>query len=179
MIPGLELIPEVVSSEEEMAAISAVESLPGDWERPILRPGLPAARREMLCFGWDYVTAGRTLRPGAPLPPLLLDVRARCAAAAGVAADDLVQGIVTRYPTRAGINWHTDAAVFGPTVLTLSLATDWRMDFKPRGGTAVTRVALPRRSLLVLSGPARAGWLHRVPPVKALRISISFRSLAA
>jgi alkylated DNA repair protein (DNA oxidative demethylase) len=40
-------------------------------------------------------------------------------------------------------------------------------------------VTLDPRSGYVLSGPARYAWQHSIPPTKALRFSITFRTLKA
>ena len=95
----------------------------------------------------------------------------------GVDAKLLEQVIVTRYRAGAGIGWHTDAPVFGDVVATLSLGADWRMEFRQRAGEPALKVALPRRSLLVLEGDARARWQHRIPEVRATRISVSYRTI--
>ena len=77
-------------------------------------------------------------------------------------------------------------------VASLSLAADWPMRFRPRGGQAYARGALaddetailPRRSLLVLSGPASHRWMHGIArpdsaPQTVTRVSATFRTLAA
>ncbi len=174
---GLRLVEGVVGEDTERELLAWIEAHPGPWERPRLRPGLPEANREMLCFGWDYVTQGRGLREGAPIPPLLATTRDDCAKAAGLDPSPFEQLIVTRYRPGAGINWHTDAPVFGPVVMTLSLGSDWRMDFNECGTRPDFRVPLPRRSLLVLAGEARTALRHRIPQVKALRHSISLRTI--
>jgi alkylated DNA repair dioxygenase AlkB len=89
----------------------------------------------------------------------------------------LEQVIVTRYRSGAGIGWHTDAPVFGPVVATLSLGADWRKEFRRRAGDRAIRIALPRRSLLILAGEARTHWQHRIAPVKETRVSLSFRTV--
>ena len=66
------------------------------------------------------------------------------------------------------------------------------MRFRPRGGQAYARGALaddetailPRRSLLVLSGPASHRWMHGIArpdsaPQTVTRVSATFRTLAA
>lgn len=175
---GLRLLTEVISEKEETDVVARIEQLPLSWERPILRRGLLPAKREMVCFGWRYVTHGRHLEPGFELPQFLRAVRDRCAVAVALDPLTLEQCIITRYAPGAGINWHSDAPVFGPVVLTTSLLTDWRMDFNRGGSSVEYSVSLPRRSLLVLEGEARALWRHRISPVKSTRYSISFRSLS-
>src|SRR5262245_23061561 len=114
---GLILYREVLSAEEEPRLVADIERLTEPWERPVLRRGLPAARREMLCFGWDYVTQGRTLRRGAEIPNFLQRVLDQCAAVAKLDPRFFEQAIVTRYSKGAGINWHADAPSFGGAVM--------------------------------------------------------------
>ncbi len=176
--PTIDRLADVLDAAHEAALLADIERLAVEWERPLLREGLRPALREMACFGWRYVTKGRTLSRAASLPTALtVDLR-HALAAAGLDERWLEQVIVSRYRPGAGIGWHTDAPVFGPVVATLSLATDWYLQLRRRAGEDAIRVELPRRSLLVLRDAARTHWQHRVPPVKALRYSISFRTLA-
>lgn len=178
-IPGLRLAGHVLSEQEEAELLRQVEHWSDGWERPVLRAGLLPARREMRCFGWSYVTRGRTLTRCEALPHELGAAMKRWLANGGVDAALLEQVIVTRYRPGAGIGWHTDAPVFGPVVATLSLGTDWRMEFRRRAGDKALRITLPRRSLLLLEGEARTHWQHRIPPVKETRVSLSFRTVGA
>ena len=67
-----------------------------------------------------------------------------------------------------------------------AIRTDWR-PAPPcvREGLASDEVALlPRRSALVLRGPARRAWMHGIDPAAnahraATRLSATFRTLAA
>lgn len=179
IISGLRLASEVLSANEESDLLRQIERWSAGWERPILRAGFFPARREMRCFGWSYVTRGRTLTRCEALPADLAAAMQRWLAVAGVDASLLEQVIVTRYRVGAGIGWHTDAPVFGPVVATLSLGANWRMEFRRRVGDKPIRLALPRRSLLVLDHEARRDWQHRIPPVKETRVSLSFRTVCA
>ncbi len=51
------------------------------------------------------------------------------------------------------------------------------MELRRRAGDIVTKIALPRRSILVLEGEARSQWQHRIPDVRTTRISVSFRTV--
>ncbi len=176
-ISGLRLAGRVLSDGEEAELLRQIEHWSDGWERPVLREGLLPSRREMRCFGWSYVTRGRTLTRCEPLPHELGAALKRWLEAGGVDAALLEQVIVARYRPGAGIGWHTDAPVFGPLVVTLSLGADWRMEFRRRTGDKAIRITLPRRSLLLLEGEARTHWQHRIPPVKETRVSLSFRTV--
>jgi alkylated DNA repair dioxygenase AlkB len=178
MPDGARLVLDVMAERGEAALLAEIDSWSDDvWERPILRPGLLPARREMRCFGWNYVTRGRSLVRCEAFPETLAMCAATWLAHAQVDIALLEQVIVTRYRPGAGIGWHTDAPVFGDTVATLSLGADWRMEFRRGAGGSPIRVALPRRSLLVLGGESRSRWQHRIPDVRATRVSLSFRKI--
>lgn len=71
--------------------------------------------------------------------------------------------------------------MFGAKVVGISLASTCRMRFQRGKGPArqVAEVTLDPRSGYVLSGAARYAWQHSIPPTKALRYSITFRTLKA
>lgn len=105
-------------------------------------------------------------------------MRVRAAQLADLDADDLVEVLVQRYPEGAQIGWHRDAPTFG-TVVGVSLLAASRMRFRRGSGddARAFEVELPPRSGYVLGGEARTRWQHHIPPTKALRYSITFRTL--
>ena len=87
---------------------------------------------------------------------------------------------------------HADHRDFGDVVASLSLGADWPMRFRPRATRPYAAGAmpgdelavLPRRSVLVLSGPARHRWMHGIDRAMsahetATRVSATFRTLAS
>ncbi len=133
---GTRLDLDVLTEREEIETLAQIDSWTEGWERPVLRPGLLPARREMRCFGWSYVTRGRSLVACETLPSRLANSMERWLANAGVDRALLEQVIVTRYSPGAGIGWHTDAPVFGDTVATLSLGADWAWSSADGPGTS-------------------------------------------
>jgi len=94
------------------------------------------AKRRVRHFGWHYGYDRARIEPGEAIPEFLLDVRARLAKFAGVAAEELGEALVTEYAEGAGIGWHRDAPAFG-IVAAVSLVSPARMRFrrgKPRRG---------------------------------------------
>jgi DNA oxidative demethylase len=89
--------------------------------------------------------------------------------------------LVSRNPPGVTIGWHRDAPVFGAKVVGVSLASACRMRFQRGKGDArqVAEPALEPRSAYVLAGAARFAWQHSIPPTKALRRSVTFRTLKA
>jgi alkylated DNA repair protein (DNA oxidative demethylase) len=138
------------------------------------------ARRRTVHFGWVYGYESWRIEPGPPIPGILLPLRERAAGLAGVEPDALVEVLVTEYPPGAGIGWHRDAPQFG-SVVGVSLLSACRMRFQ-RGTGAVRQTrgtVLEPRSAYVVAGEARWQWQHSIPPTKALRYSITFRTLRA
>jgi len=171
---GLRFVPGFVSEGEERALVAGVASLEF---RDVVMHGTPA-RRTTAHFGWTYGYESYRLLPAPPLPGFLAPLRARAAALVDLAPEAFAEVLVTRYPPGAGIGWHRDAPMFGPTVVGVSLASEVEMRFRPgsKGRTAY-RLALPARSAYVLAGAARTAWQHSIPAARALRYSITFRTL--
>ena len=138
------------------------------------------ARRTVRHFGLDYEYESGELVPGDPLPGPLLFVRDRCAALVEREPADLVQVLVSRYPPGAGIGWHRDAPMFGSRIAGVSLLAPCRMRFQrttKERGRETAALELAPRSVYVLAGKARWSWQHSIPATKALRYSITFRTL--
>jgi alkylated DNA repair dioxygenase AlkB len=86
---------------------------------------------------------------------------------------------VNEYRAGAGIGWHKDKPQFG-IVVGVSLLTPATMRFRRPHGQKWIRTSHPLlpRSIYVLSGEARTDWEHSIPPLDALRYSITFRTLS-
>lgn len=172
---GLVYQPELLSREEERALLDELEHV--DF-REIRMHGV-VARRTARHYGLDYDYERRGLIEEAdPVPAWLEPARAHAAQLAVVASEELVEALVQRYPEGAQIGWHRDAPAFG-VVVGISLLSPSRMRFRrDAGGQRDTyEVTLEPRSGYVLAGEARSAWQHHVPPTKALRYSITFRTL--
>ena len=172
---GLTYVPEFVTPEEERTLLETIEGL--DFRAVTMRG--QAARRTVRMFGlaYDYEQGG--LVPADPLPESLEWLRERCAALVEREPADLVQILVSRYPEGAGIGWHRDAPMFGSRIVGVSLAALCRMRFQRtvKGERETAAVELEPRSAYVLSGKARWSWQHSIPAAKALRYSVTFRTL--
>jgi len=137
------------------------------------------ARRTVRHFGLDYAYESGELVPAEPLPDGLEWMRRRAAALIEREPADLVQILVSRYPPGAGIGWHRDAPMFGSRIVGVSLLSPCRMRFQRtlKTGREVAEVELAPRSAYVLAGKARWSWQHSIPTAKALRYSVTFRTL--
>lgn len=175
---------DFLSEEEEKALVRDIEGI--ELSRVEMRGGV--AKRRTAHFGWTYGYEARTAGPGVPIPAFLLPVRARSAAWAKIAPDDLGEALITEYPAGAGIGWHRDAPMFGDVIAGISLLSACRMKFRPyvspkdlTVGRAPRRatheVLLPPRSGYLITGVARREFEHSIPETEALRYSITFRTL--
>jgi DNA oxidative demethylase len=137
------------------------------------------AKRTVRMFGLDYDYEQGELAPTDPLPGALEWLRERCAALIEREPADLVQVLVSRYPEGAGIGWHRDAPMFGSRIAGVSLLSPTRMRFQRtvKGARETAAIELEPRSAYVLSGKSRWSWQHSIPATKALRYSITFRTL--
>jgi DNA oxidative demethylase len=172
---GLLYLAGFVSVEEEEQLLAELAPLT---YREIQMHGV-IARRTVLHYGVDYGYESWKLTPAPDPPAFLLPLRARSAALIGVAPEELAEVLLTRYPPGAGIGWHRDAPMFGPAVVGISLAGPARMRLRRAvdGGHEAWDLALGPRSAYVLQGEARRVWQHMLPGVKALRYSITFRTV--
>jgi alkylated DNA repair dioxygenase AlkB len=137
-------------------------------------------RRRVVSFGWRYDYAGRQIRPSAELPEFLLPLRERAAEVAGLAAESLQQILITEYAPGAPIGWHRDKPEF-QDVVAISFLAPCLLRFRRRLREGWERRSLEvmSRSAYVLRGAARSEWEHSIPPLNALRYSVTFRSLRA
>lgn len=134
------------------------------------------ARRRVAHFGLDYAYDARAVTPGPPLPRFLVQLRERAAALAGVAAAELVEALVTRYPPGAAIGWHRDAPAF-EVVVGVSFGAPARLRLRRGGpGGEARELVLRPGSAYVLARAARWSWQHAIPPARAERWSVTFRT---
>jgi alkylated DNA repair dioxygenase AlkB len=175
MIEGLIYHADFLSEEEERELLAEIETYPFHE----VRMRGQVARRTVIHFGWDYDYEGWKIHPATPPSPRLRALADRCAAEAGIAPEALQQFLIARYPPGATIGWHRDAPMFGSPVIGVSLLAPCTMKFRKKSGETyeVVKQLLEPRSLYLLGGASRTQWQHSIPPTKALRYSISMRTL--
>ena len=160
------------AEEEALAARIAELDL-----KPFQFHGFEGNRRTA-SFGYHYAFDGSGLRRTDPIPDWLLPVRARAAGLIGVKPEAIEHVLVIEYGPSAGIGWHRDRPVF-EDVVGISLLAPARLRFRRRRGSKWERfnlIAEPR-SAYALQGAARNEWEHSIPPMEALRYSITFRTM--
>jgi alkylated DNA repair dioxygenase AlkB len=174
--PGFHYRQNFISEIEEHSLLDAIAAVTfSDFEmRGVV------ARRRVAFFGqsYDRTTSG-------PLPTFLLPLRAEIGRWTGVDSDAFAMALINEYRPGTPIGWHRDAPQYD-LVAGISLLSTCRMKFRPYRSSAdatsarrsaTHEIILDRRSAYVLAEASRTAYEHHIPPVKAMRYSITFRTL--
>jgi alkylated DNA repair dioxygenase AlkB len=174
MPEGFKYAPNVLSAEQEQWLVEQIRPLPF---KEFEFHGYLGKRR-IVSYGWKYNYDTRTLEASREIPDFLLKVRDIAARFAGMGLDDLQQILVTEYSAGAAIGWHRDKGEFGQ-VVGISLLSPCVFRLRRKQGTTWERASIiaEPRSAYLMSGPSRSEWEHSIPPVDALRYSITLRNL--
>jgi alkylated DNA repair dioxygenase AlkB len=139
------------------------------------------ARRRVVRFGEAYDPDTDDFPNVGALPPWLAAIRAKVAAWRGIPEDHFLHALITEYRPGTPIGWHRDKPRYG-MVVGISLASACRMRFRPYDNqhdrTAIIALTLAPRSVYVMQDDIRWRWQHSIPPAKALRYSMTFRTAA-
>lgn len=165
-----------LSPDEEAELIERVRALP----LAAARYKSYTAHRRVVSYGGRFDYDANRLEPSPELVPELRPLRERVADWLGVAAQELVQVLVAEYAPGVTLGWHRDVPDF-EDVVGVSLGGEATMRFRPYPPVQpkradIVRLTLEPRSIYLMRGPARWGWQHSVPPVPALRWSITLRT---
>lgn len=165
-----------MSREQESSLLARLAGLPFT-EAEYLRY---TARRRIVSYGGRYDFNSRTLISEEPVPAFLNGLRERAANWANLAAEALTHSLINEYRPATPLGWHRDAPQF-EDVVGVSLGSEARMRLRPyphgKAKHEVIVLDLEPRSIYAMQGPARWAWQHCVSPTKALRYSITFRTL--
>ena len=182
-IQGLRYVTDFLSVNEQEAAIHHIDGQ--SWRNDL--------ERRVQHYGWRYDyrvrNVDRDMHIG-PLPQWLRVIAERLYAETHLFERVPDQAIVNEYQPGQGIAMHADRQCFGPTVATVSLGDAWRMDLRPAGGKADTRVdiLLEQGSALLMTGDARWRWFHGIAKrlkertdqgsrLRKRRLSLTFRTV--
>jgi alkylated DNA repair dioxygenase AlkB len=171
---GFAYKPDVISPSEERRLLAQISPLPF---KEFQFHGFEGKRR-VVSFGWRYDFSQHKALMADPIPSFLLEICRKVQAASGFVLPHVEQVLVTEYAPGAPIGWHKDRPVFG-NVMGLSLASPCTFRLRKSDGHGHwQRISLrvEPRSAYFLSGAARWSWEHSIPPVEALRYSITFRT---
>jgi alkylated DNA repair dioxygenase AlkB len=172
--PGLRYEPRLIPRDEAAAVVNLISELPFE---AFQFHGFTGKRR-VVSFGWKYDFSAQRLEAIEPIPEFLLPLRRRAAHFGGLGDDALEQVLITEYQAGATIGWHKDKAVFDE-VIGISFGAPCTMRFRRPHGRSWERrtVLLEPGSAYIITGESRSEWEHSIPPVEALRYSVTFRSL--
>jgi alkylated DNA repair dioxygenase AlkB len=168
--------------QEQIISEEVEASLAAELGQLALRPfefhGYRGNRR-VVNFGLKYDFSRRSVQRAEDMPSFLDDLLNRAASFAGCEKDAFRQVGVNEYRAGAGIGWHKDKPEFG-IIVGVSLLAPSTMRFRRRHNKEWIRIShtLKPRSIYILSGEARKDWEHSIPPLDALRYSITFRTLS-
>ena len=171
---GFRWRPELITAGEEAALAAWLRTLEF---KPYEHQGY-LAHRQVVSFGLRYDDRTRRVGPTAPIPDQLLGLRGKVAAFAGLDAEALAHVLINEYRPGVQIGWHRDKPQF-EDVAGVSLLSPCLFRLRRRTATGFVRAGLrlEPRSVYVIQGPARSQWEHSIPPVEALRYSVTFRTL--
>jgi len=115
------------------------------------------------------------------MPEFLQPMRKKAAAWLGAPSDKVRHALVAEYRPGTALGWHRDVPDF-ELVCGISLASACRMRFRPfppnKARKSILSLELAPRSAYILRDDARWRWQHSIPPTRALRYSMTFRTLA-
>jgi alkylated DNA repair dioxygenase AlkB len=174
--PGFHYRNDFITDAEERSLLEAIAAVAfADFEMHGI-----AARRRVAFFGQSY-----DRKSAGPIPAFLLPVRASIAEWSGIDPDAFAMALINEYRPGSPIGWHRDAPQYD-MVGGLSLLSSCRMKFRPYHSpstpssgrrSATHEIALERRSAYLMTGDSRQAYEHHIPPVAAMRYSVTFRTL--
>ena len=175
---GMVYQPDLIAPAEEQELLACIGALPlnearyKDWN----------ARRRIVSYGGRYDFSRNELLPAEPIAAFLHPLRDRIAAWSGIPASSFGHALISEYSPGTPLGWHRDVHHY-EEIVGVSLAGWGRMRLRPyppqkgRCRAALTLEVEPR-SAYILQGPARWDWQHAISPTRALRYSITFRTLS-
>ncbi len=173
---GLVYRPDFITSEEEMAILEAIETLP-------LRKATyneHRVKRRVMGFGWDYDFEKGRFIPGPPLPDFLLPLQRKIAKWLDIPKKRVVEALINEYTPNTSIGWHSDREKF-EHIVGVSLGGWSLIRFRPLPNQKMKAkpfaLELERRSAYIMQKAIRWDWQHSIQPTKTLRYSITFRTL--
>jgi alkylated DNA repair dioxygenase AlkB len=175
---GMRYQPDLISPAQEAYLLKSLRPLPfadaryREW----------TARRRVVGYGGRFDLTRNVLADADPLPAFLQALREQVSGWSGIDASRFSHVLVTEYRPGTPLGWHRDAPCY-ESIVGISLAATACMRLRPyppgqQPDPKTLSIELAPRSAYVLKGAARRDWQHAIAPTKALRYSITFRTLA-
>lgn len=174
---GMQYVEDFLSRSDESDLLDVIATLPLHHSQ--YRQF--TAQRKTISYGFSYDFTRNALHTAEPIAEFLHPLRARVAAHAQLQPEQFQQALVTEYRPGTSLGWHRDVPQF-EVVVGVSLANPCRMRLRPyppreNRREGVIALELLPRSIYILRDAARWSWQHSIPPTKALRYSITWRTL--
>jgi len=173
---GMLYRPEFFTADEEARLLEEISRLP----LTEAKYKQYTAKRRIMSYGASYDFSSNELLPAGPIPSFLDFLRERIAEWTDVPASQFTHALIAEYKIGTQLGWHRDVPEF-EVITGVSLGGGARMRLRrypPKKGRNVETLSvdLEPRSAYLMRGEARWGWQHSIPPTKALRYSITFRT---
>lgn len=177
--------PDFLTTAEEAELLSWFLDLP--FERSLSAEGYEAKRR-IVNFGWSYDFATGVLIPGPALPRFLQPIARKIAKWLDIPKTHVAEALISEYEPGAAIGWHRDNEGF-ESIIGISLSGWATLRLRPleslrgkfrgesRSPKEVTSLEVEPRSAYLMQKDSRWKYQHSIPKLKALRYSITFRTL--
>ncbi|HMK04740.1 MAG TPA: alpha-ketoglutarate-dependent dioxygenase AlkB [Ferruginibacter sp.] len=174
---GFHYYPDFITKEEEEKLLEYIRG----FDLQTMKFHQYEAKRKVMGFGRGWSFTEQMLKDGNPIPAEFDFLTERIAAKLSIEKKQVAQVLVTEYPPDSVINWHRDAPPFD-IIAGVSLLSDCVFKLRPHDKDKQTRpatisLAVQRRSLYTMQGPAKSEWQHCTAPVKKIRYSLTFRTL--
>jgi alkylated DNA repair dioxygenase AlkB len=175
--PGFSYYPDFITEAEETELLKTIFEI----ELHSFHFQGYEAKRRVASFGYDWNFEKRQLSKGKEMPAVFDWLIEKTANHIAIVKNDFAELLVTEYPVGSVINWHRDAPPFN-IIAGISLASDCIFRLRPyeksrqQRGSLISFPVQPR-SLYMIRDKARTDWEHSTAPVKAVRYSITLRSL--
>ena len=163
---GLEIYPSYFSLEGTKVILNEIDNN-YTWTNQL--------KRRVIHMGYEYDYKSRKLSPSNPISGILEDLKKQLRPLFG--KEEITQIIVNEYTSGQCISKHTDANVFGPTIMTLTLGNSATLRFTRKD--EVYDVLCSPGDLIIMRGESRTDWKHETLPIRNKdfrRVSITFRS---
>jgi alkylated DNA repair dioxygenase AlkB len=175
--PGFVYLPDFITADEEKELMQIILQIE---VHPMQFHGY-TGKRKVASFGYDWSFEKQQLSKGKDIPVAFDPILRKIAKQVGVKKEALAELLITEYPVGSVINWHRDAPPF-EIIAGLSLMADCTFRLRPHDKSKQSRsttISFPvkPRSLYIIQGAARTDWEHSTAPVKAVRYSLTLRTL--
>lgn len=176
-IDGLRYIPDYLTSETADVLIRAADA--HEWWMTLDHP--------VQVYGYHYNHKRQEAYRIGELPVWASELATRLCQD-GLIPDTPNMMVVNDYPAGSGFFAHIDQAVFGSTILSVSLGSTCAMRFSHVLSRRVEECLLEPQSVVVLSGDVRWNWKHEIPArtvdtvgghdwPRSRRVSLTFRAV--